>query len=361
MEGDQTVVGEVLEELTDSTAQPGPTFQVDRTRIESVAIQDQSEELRALGITVYDQSKFEEGILRQVDDALEEQEKRKKQNAEKKEKIRPKETGLEKMVRLGKMTPFGTVLNGVKSAQELSSFEKYLLEQERLRKEKCQQSIKGKALKPISSSATSGSVGPKPAKEGASDDEYIPDKDKSSQKKKITPKKRKPTSSPEESVSSRRAATLRERRVSNEDEWKTDDSDWQYSSDDEATPSKRRKTKNRVMDDGNVNDYRKRLAEWSSSSSSHEEVEYHELDGGFRIPLSIWDRLYDYQKIGVQWMWELRLQRCGGILGDEMGLGKTIQVIAFLAGLAQSRLITRLSSYRGLGPVLLVTNDHTRL
>lgn len=54
-------------------------------------------------------------------------------------------------------------------------------------------------------------------------------------------------------------------------------------------------------------------------------------------------------------MYELRLQRCGGILGDEMGLGKTIQVVAFLAGLAHSKLITRLSSYRGLGPVLLIT------
>ena len=54
-------------------------------------------------------------------------------------------------------------------------------------------------------------------------------------------------------------------------------------------------------------------------------------------------------------MYELRIQRCGGILGDEMGLGKTIQIVAFLAGLDHSKLLTRLSSYRGLGPVLLVT------
>ena len=40
----------------------------------------------------------------------------------------------------------------------------------------------------------------------------------------------------------------------------------------------------------------------------------------------IWSRLFSYQKVGVQWMWELHQQRCGGILGDEMGLGKTIQV-----------------------------------
>jgi len=43
----------------------------------------------------------------------------------------------------------------------------------------------------------------------------------------------------------------------------------------------------------------------------------------------------------VQWLWELNQQRCGGIMGDEMGLGKTIQVIAFLAGLHYSKLLSR--------------------
>lgn len=40
----------------------------------------------------------------------------------------------------------------------------------------------------------------------------------------------------------------------------------------------------------------------------------------------IYDRLFDYQKTGVKWLWELHTQRAGGIIGDEMGLGKTIQV-----------------------------------
>jgi DNA excision repair protein ERCC-6 len=43
----------------------------------------------------------------------------------------------------------------------------------------------------------------------------------------------------------------------------------------------------------------------------------------------------------VQWLWELNQQRCGGIMGDEMGLGKTVQVIAFLAGLKYSKLLSR--------------------
>ena len=39
------------------------------------------------------------------------------------------------------------------------------------------------------------------------------------------------------------------------------------------------------------------------------------------------------RRAGVKWLWELHMQRAGGIIGDEMGLGKTIQLVAFLAGL----------------------------
>ena len=43
----------------------------------------------------------------------------------------------------------------------------------------------------------------------------------------------------------------------------------------------------------------------------------------------MWSKLYNYQKVGVQWMYELHQQKVGGILGDEMGLGKTVQVRFF--------------------------------
>ncbi|EFJ09860.1 hypothetical protein SELMODRAFT_450679 [Selaginella moellendorffii] len=62
------------------------------------------------------------------------------------------------------------------------------------------------------------------------------------------------------------------------------------------------------------------------------------LEGGLRIPLDIYDRLFDYQKTGVKWLWELHSLKTGGIIGDEMGLGKTVQVIAFLAALHHSRM-----------------------
>uniref|UniRef100_A0A1D1YV53 DNA repair protein rhp26 n=1 Tax=Anthurium amnicola TaxID=1678845 RepID=A0A1D1YV53_9ARAE len=62
------------------------------------------------------------------------------------------------------------------------------------------------------------------------------------------------------------------------------------------------------------------------------------LEGGLKIPDLIFSKLFDYQKVGVQWLWELHCQRAGGIIGDEMGLGKTIQVLAFLAALHFSRM-----------------------
>lgn len=62
------------------------------------------------------------------------------------------------------------------------------------------------------------------------------------------------------------------------------------------------------------------------------------LEGGLKIPNTIFSKLFDYQKVGVQWLWELHCQRAGGIIGDEMGLGKTIQVISFLGGLHFSKM-----------------------
>ncbi|TKY52752.1 CHROMATIN REMODELING 8 [Spatholobus suberectus] len=63
------------------------------------------------------------------------------------------------------------------------------------------------------------------------------------------------------------------------------------------------------------------------------ESSYVTLEGGLRIPDNIFEALFDYQKVGVQWLWELHCQRAGGIIGDEMGLGKTVQVLSFLGAL----------------------------
>lgn len=59
--------------------------------------------------------------------------------------------------------------------------------------------------------------------------------------------------------------------------------------------------------------------------------------GGLCVPAWINDRLFEYQRTGLKWMWDLREQEAGGIVGDEMGLGKTVQVASFLGVLGASR------------------------
>ena len=399
MDGEETVSEETsVNQSNDVVDGKTPSaFQINRDEIESVAVDNQAEELKALGLTVYNQSTFEEGILRQVDSAIEEQERLKnakkvvfkdpqKSNKSKKSEnpvvnILPlqEETEQDRLIRLGHMTPFGTVLNAKKNNQELTSFEKYLLEQEKFKNLKNKGISKGKSLKTVSrqsstpepisvlkktplpkkniaagnpsrknlASKPSADVAPlltrnnkskasKTSRNNYSDSEYIPSDEEESWGKVKSNKKRK--------------------RADDDDEWNTDDSDWICSEDEEKPREKQRRRKGRLLDDGNVNDYNDRLTAWKKSlEERYDDEDDEEFEGGFKVPKKIWERLYSYQKVGVRWMWELHLQKCGGILGDEMGLGKTIQVIAFLAGLDHSQLISHQSSYRGLGPVLLIT------
>lgn len=131
------------------------------------------------------------------------------------------------------------------------------------------------------------------------------------------------------------------------------------------------------IDDGNEHVYKRRIEQWSRKrdaarkkarerQASSPVVDAHAMDvdadteedaeewykphptredavlaNDFRIPGDIYPSLFDYQKTGVKWLWELYTQQVGGIIGDEMGLGKTIQVIAFLAGLHYSKKLTK--------------------
>ena len=139
----------------------------------------------------------------------------------------------------------------------------------------------------------------------------------------------------------------------------TDDSDW-GSTDDEGEPrsgrwrhqssSRRRAT----ADDGDRDEYLERLERWQEEQEEEEGAlrnSSEQLEGGLRVPSSIWEKLYGYQRVCVQWLWELHQQRVGGILGDEMGLGKTIQIIAFAASMSFS---CKSSGGRKFGPVLIV-------
>lgn len=80
---------------------------------------------------------------------------------------------------------------------------------------------------------------------------------------------------------------------------------------------------------------------WEEIYLPHPEIPDTVLNDGYKIPGDIYPSLFDYQKTGVQWLYELYTQQVGGIIGDEMGLGKTIQVIAFLAGLHYTKKLTK--------------------
>ena len=127
-------------------------------------------------------------------------------------------------------------------------------------------------------------------------------------------------------------------------DWHTDDSDWDSTdkedNDDVAINeklSKKKSQKFHTIDDGDKALYLERLKEWQEDSDALDtDSKYEELEGGLRVPSRMWQSLYHYQKVAVQWMWELHQQDVGGILGDEMGLGKTVQLVAFLASLSYS-------------------------
>ncbi|EFA07002.2 DNA excision repair protein ERCC-6 [Tribolium castaneum] len=117
----------------------------------------------------------------------------------------------------------------------------------------------------------------------------------------------------------------------------------------------------KIRDDGCLKSYKNRLkehykqleSEINCEEADSEIPDFYTIKGGLKIPLKIWCNLYPYQQEGVRWLWNLHRQSAGGILGDEMGLGKTVQVIAFLAGLEYSKVIS-FDRFKGLGPTLIV-------
>jgi SNF2 family DNA or RNA helicase len=61
------------------------------------------------------------------------------------------------------------------------------------------------------------------------------------------------------------------------------------------------------------------------------------LPEGYSITKTLYDTLFEHQRKGVSWLWDLYRDCRGGVLADDMGLGKTIQVIAFISGLLRQR------------------------
>ncbi|XP_041855419.1 DNA excision repair protein ERCC-6-like isoform X2 [Melanotaenia boesemani] len=77
-------------------------------------------------------------------------------------------------------------------------------------------------------------------------------------------------------------------------------------------------------------------------------------NSGLMLFRELHDKLYDYQRDGVSFLYGLyRDGRKGGILADDMGLGKTIQVISFLSGMYDNELVKHTLL---IMPTSLITN-----
>ncbi|XP_075232216.1 DNA excision repair protein ERCC-6-like [Lycorma delicatula] len=392
-------LGEAVEEngMMGSNSQERSAFLVDRSVIPSVAKSDQATELQNIsGISVYSQDVLEAGILKQVDDALEGEINPSIEAVEGSafdiNNFGTKETDMERSIRLGEMTPFGTILNGSSDSKkkknlELSILEKYMEKQAEFdkkhkddcvnsksnskkiinkdplkrralnrdgkkKKHRIKESIGTETKESVSANEKPGAV---PGERNhvylndATDSEYVPSEselessedDKRWSNGKITLKN---------PVKSRKKKSLSNWKIP--EDWRSDDSDW--ASSDEERKKKRRRNKKK-LDDGDIELYKLRIEEWGKNNKMSKDYEkFHKFDGDFKVPQHVWDKLYNYQKVGVRWLWELDRQRCGGILGDEMGLGKTVQVISFLYGLHCSELKDKDTGYCGLGPSLII-------
>lgn len=120
----------------------------------------------------------------------------------------------------------------------------------------------------------------------------------------------------------------------------------------------------KLKDDGDTDYYVARMKEFAYERAKEKldrlddyESQYErsiKVEGALSIPENLWNSLFEHQKIGVKWFWELHQLGSGGILGDEMGLGKTIQMIAFFVALRTSGILDRHTRHEGLGPVVLV-------
>ncbi|GLD68454.1 DNA excision repair protein ERCC-6-like protein [Lates japonicus] len=86
----------------------------------------------------------------------------------------------------------------------------------------------------------------------------------------------------------------------------------------------------------------KKIEEFLAQNESEDEDEefVNVNNSGLMLFKELHDKLYDYQRNGVAFLYSLyRDGRKGGILADDMGLGKTIQVISFLSGMYDHELV----------------------
>lgn len=107
-----------------------------------------------------------------------------------------------------------------------------------------------------------------------------------------------------------------------EDDYNSEDEINSDFEDEERPKRKRKKVASKRNPYQNKRKIKKQKITHDDLANSEDEngvIEYTELDGGFKLPTKLWNKLYPYQQAGIKWLWELHQNSSGGILADQPG------------------------------------------
>lgn len=356
---------------------------VQRNEISSTRVREGDEELQHLGVEVYDQQTYEEGVFEQVEKAIDGA-----------ENIATDKSSTQQPSKINDLIRLIHDQDNEKSGQQIESSDKdeqvlHLTRLERLNKnikvEREESNLSRdnvKSLPRIPRLSDRVKVEPNQDLPTTSQSEAQP-----YQPNRRTPKlsaiyvKSEPIEVKEEQVSDDQESSKSEYNPHEDDSLSSEadefNDDIDYVTDDELGVSSEGQSDNRrrvvkrkrskLEDDGDFSCYERRIKAFIKTKAqarldniSEDGIETKNLDelvtieGNLQIPKEMWHNLFEHQRTGVRWLWELHQLGTGGILGDEMGLGKTIQMIAFLTALKSSNISNAHKGYEHLGPTVLV-------
>ncbi|KAI5706434.1 hypothetical protein M8J75_008140 [Diaphorina citri] len=347
MDMDDNESSQADKDLSTESVEPEPAkpFQIDRNTIQAIDVTQEEGLGNIEGLTCYDEQTFEMGCIQQLEQHIHTDVE---QCVPQWNKLQEEgETEQEAAVRLGEITPFGAILGrNTNIPKPKPTFRQKAIKRiTRKTKRYVKENLGTETEENVHWSYRPGAL---PGEEGTIDFDEPSGSD-------YEPSADEPMSEDEEfeydlePPKPKKIKIKRERRSEDEED---SEGEW-YSSDEES----RRKRKNyKERDDGDEGAYQRRVRYWEKSrpDAGHFQ-EFHKFDFfGFKIPQELWEKLFKYQKVGVQWLYELNESPCGGILGDEMGMGKTVQMISFLAAVHVSKIRNKHTGIPGLGPSMIV-------
>ncbi|CAP34339.1 Protein CBR-CSB-1 [Caenorhabditis briggsae] len=148
--------------------------------------------------------------------------------------------------------------------------------------------------------------------------------------------------------------------IADEDEMEDEEEDIparRGSSEGNRSPRGSRHRRRAIRDDNSNENFFKRYNSLPVDDEDYTITRNVESESGlsslpWKVDTKSWNRLFPFQKDGVQWLQTKMDHRSGGILADEMGLGKTIQTCIFLRSIAETQRTSY--KYKGLDTCLIV-------